>query len=99
MKTTIQNCKIKDNSLNITVHTAELTKINKIGRTIVNIKQCLKQAFNVPDRTRIIKLSNHLATGGKKDLDKAILCEIHHFKGKQIIKVKTDINRKFLKAL
>jgi|GEM_PF-5186743 len=89
------NCKIKDSSLSFELKTIKLTKINKLGRTIVNIKQCLKRAFNVPDRTRIIRLSNHLATGGKKDLNKAILTEIHHYKGKQIIKVKTDIQTRF----
>jgi len=97
MKT--QNCKIKDNSLNITVHTAELTKINKIGRTIVNIKQRLRKVVNAPDRTRIITLSGHLSGGAKKDLNKAILTEIHHYKGKQVIKVKTDINSRMLKQL
>jgi len=93
------NCKIKDSSLNITVHTKELTKINKLGRAIVNIKQCLRKLVNAPDRTRIIKLSNHLATGGKKDLNKAILTEIHHYKGKQIIKVRTDIRNRFNKPI
>lgn len=93
------NCKIKDNSLNITVHTKELNKINKLGRTIVNIKQRLRKAFNVPDRVRIVRLSNHLSGGAKKDLEKGIVCEIHSYKGKQTIKVKTDIRNRFKKPL
>jgi len=93
MKT--QNCKIKDSSLSFELKIVELTKINKLGRTIVNIKQCLRKLVNAPDRTRIIKLSNHLSGGAKKDLTKPILCEIHHYKGKQIIKVKTDIQTRF----
>jgi hypothetical protein len=93
------NCKIKDNSLNITVHTKELTKINKLSRTIVNIKQRLRKLINAPDRVRIIKLSNHIAGAGKKDLNKAILTEINSYKGKQVIKVRTDINSRMLKPL
>lgn len=90
-----QNCKIKDNSLNLTVKTVELTKINKIGRTIVNIKQRLRKLINAPDIVRIIKLSNHIATAGKKDLTKDILTEINSYKGKQTIKVRTDIQPRF----
>ncbi len=91
-----QNCKIKDNSLNITVHTKELTKINKLGRTIVNIKQCLRKLVNAPDRTRIIRLSNHLSySPHKKNLEKGIITEINSYKGKQIIKVRTDIQTRF----
>lgn len=95
----IHNCKIKDNSLNITVHTKELTKINKLGRTIVNIKQRLRKLINAPDRVRIVKLSNHLSGGAKKDLNKAILTEINSYSGKQVIKVRTDINNRMLKPL
>lgn len=94
-----QNCKIKDNSLNLELKTVELNKINKLGRTIVNIKQRLRKLINAPDRVRIVKLSNHLSGGGKKDLKHPILTEINSYKGKQTIKVRTDINRRMLKPL
>ena len=90
-----QNCKIKDNSLNITVHTKELSRINKLGRTIVNIKQRFKKLANVPDRVRIVKLSNHLSGGGKKDLKHPIMTEINSYSGKQTIKVRTEIKNRF----
>lgn len=93
MKT--QNCKIKDNSLNLELKTIEPTRINKIGRTIVNIKQRLRKLINAPDRVRIVKLSNHLSSGGKKDLKHPILTEINSYKGKQVIKVRTDIQTRF----
>lgn len=93
------NCKIKDSTLNLTIKTVELNKINKVGRTIVELKQRLRKAFNVPDRVRIVRLSNHLSYGAKKDLEKSITTEINTYKGKQTIKVKTDIDSKFLKPI
>ena len=95
----IQNCKVKDSSLSFELKTVELTKINKVGRTIVNIKPRLRKLINVPDRVRIVKLSNHLSGGVKKDLTKGILTEINSYKGKQVIKVRTDINSRMLKPL
>lgn len=96
---TTSYCKIKDSSLNLELKTVEPSKINKLGRTIVNIRQSLRKLANVPDRVRVVKLSNHLSGGGKKDLTKAILTEINHFKGKQVIKTKTEINNRFLKPI
>lgn len=93
------NCKIKDNSLNITVKTIEPTRINKLGRALVNIKQLYKKALNMPDRTRIVRVSNHLGMAGKKDLTNNILTEIRTYKNKQTIRVKTDIQQRFLKAI
>lgn len=99
------NCKIKDNSLNITVREIEPTRINKIGRTLVNIKQRFNKAFNVPQRTRIVRLSSHIVEVGQKEnktikkLDKNIIVEHKYFEGKQILKVKTDINLKCLMPL
>jgi hypothetical protein len=94
-----QNCKIKDSSLSFELKTAELTKINKLGRALVNTKQWFKRLVNMPDRTRIVRVSNHLGTAGKKDLEKSILTEIRTYKNKQTIRVKTDINNRCLKPL
>jgi len=96
-----QNCKIKDSSLSFELKTVELTKINKLGRTLVNIKQRLRKLINAPDRVRIVKLSNHIVEVGQKEnktvkqLNKNILTEISSFKGKQTIIVRTDIQTRF----
>lgn len=107
------NCKIKDSSLSFELKTVEPTRINKLGRALVNTKQFFKRAFNMPDRIRIIRVSNHFVEVGKKDLktegkaepqyifklSKNILTEIRYFGGKQTIRVKTDINNRCLKPL
>lgn len=93
------NCKIKDISLNLELKTIELNKINKLSRTIVNIKKCIRKVINAPDRVKIIKLSNHSGGEAKKDLTKDILTEINFYKGKQVIKVRTDINRRMLQQI
>lgn len=97
----IHNCKIKDNSLNITVREIEPNRINKLGRTLVNLKQRFNKAFNVPQRTRIVRVSNHTAKVGQKEkkLEKNIIVEHKYFEGKQVLKVKTDINLKCLMPL
>lgn len=97
----MQNCKIKDNSLNITVREIEPNRINKLGRTLVNLKQRFNKAFNVPQRTRIVRVSNHTVKVGQKEkkLEKNIIVEHRYFEGKQILKVKTDINLKCLMPL
>lgn len=95
------NCKIKDNSLNITVREIEPNRINKLGRALVNLKQRFNKAFNVPQRTRIVRVSNHTAKVGQKEkkLEKNIIVEHRYFEGKQVLKVKTDINLKCLMPL
>lgn len=79
--------------------TVELTKINKLGRTIVKIKQRLRKALNITDKPRVIRISGHLSGGAKKDLNHNIITEIKRLKGKQVITVRTDINNRMLKPL
>jgi hypothetical protein len=99
------NCKIKDNSLNITVREIEPTRINKIGRNMVTVKQWIKTTFKLPNRTRVVRLSNHVVEVGQKEnktvkkLDKSIIIEYRYYEGKQILKTKTDINLKCLLPL
>lgn len=94
-----QNCKIKDNSLELELKTVEPTRINKLGRTLVNLKQYFKRLVNVPDRVRVVKISNHLSGGAKKNLEKSIIVEHRYYKGKQTIRVKTDTPIKCLLPL
>lgn len=82
----VQNCKIKDNSLNLTVKTVEPIRINKLGRALVNTKQWFKRTLNMPDRTRIVRVPNHIA--GAKELNANIVTEIRYYKNKQVINVK-----------
>jgi len=91
---TDKHCKIKDSSINFELNTI---KVNKIGRTIVNVKQFFKRLVNAPQRTKIVRVSNHIS--GAKELKHNILTEIKCFKGKQIINVKTNIDNRFLKAI
>jgi hypothetical protein len=93
------NCKIKDSSLNFELKTVELTRINKLSRTMVLIKQRLKTLINVPQRVKVIKLSNHIAGAGKKDLESNTITEIRYYKNKQTVKVKADIQQRFLNTI
>lgn len=90
----MKHCKIKDSSTNFQVSTL---KINKIGRTLVGVKQFFKRLVNAPQRTRIVRISNHIS--GAKELKTNILTEIRCYKNKQIIEVKTNIDNRFLKAI
>jgi hypothetical protein len=94
-----QNCKIKDNSLNITVREIKPTRINKLGRALVNLKQRLKTFANVPQRVRVVKLSNYIAGAGKKNLESNTITEIRTYKNKQTVKVKAEIQTRFLNPI
>ncbi len=93
------NCKIKDSSLNLELKTVEPSKINKLGRTIVNIRQSLRKTFNITDKPRVIRISGHLSGGAKKDLNHNIITEVKRLKDKQVITVRTDINSRFKRPI
>lgn len=86
-------------NLGIEIRTIKLTKINKVSRNIINVKTFIRKALNTPQRVQPIRISNHLATNNKKDLEKSIVTEINYYKDKQVIKVRTDIDSRFLKAI
>lgn len=79
----------------------EMTTTNKLSRLLVASIKRVKQALNIPLKTKVIRLSSYdfVVNGAKKELNKNIVTEIKTYKGKQTITVKTEIENKYLNPI
>lgn len=70
----------------------EVTVQNKLLRRLVDFRKRIKQALNIPLRTKVIRLSGDSVEifGVKKELKANIITEIRTYKGKQVIIVRTN---------
>lgn len=70
----------------------EVTVQNKLLRRLVGFIKRIKQALNIPLRTKVIRLSGDSVEifGVKKELKANIITEIRTYKGKQVIIVRTN---------
>lgn len=95
------NCKIKDSTLKVNLIINEVTTQNKLLRGLVVLRKKVKQALNIPIKTKVIRLSGDSVEifGAKKELNRNILTEIKTYKNKQIINVKTEIENKYLNPI
>lgn len=90
----MQYCKVKEGFKLIVF---KPSKISQVVRTIVKVRTFFKKAINKPNRYVIYNLSDKKA--GKKELTTNIVIEKLYFEGKQVIKVKTNIDNVFLKPI
>ena len=97
-KVTKQNKKVKEV---IRLHTVAPNSNTILIRKFINIKDKVKEFLKVPKRIKLIRLSNHLPCefSGKKELNANIVTEIRIYKGIQKIRVKTDINNRYLQKI
>lgn len=79
----------------------EMTTTNKLSRLLVASIKRVKQALNIPLKTKVIRLScyDFVVNGAKKELNKNIVTEIKTYKDKQTINVKTEIDNKYLNPI
>lgn len=63
----------------------EQTNKSKLLRKVITVKKQIKQFLNVPLRVEVVRLSN-----------KNVVTEIRHYQNRREIKVKTEINNRYL---